>query len=164
VIKNSIQYFVLTALFAILFLTGCDSGRYFEEYKEVPKGIWNKDIPLTFEVDIKDTITSFDFYINLRHSTEYPYSNIFLLLHTTFPHHKFAKDTVELLLADPSGAWYGSGAGSLRDNNVLLKRNIRFPFTGIYKFELYQAMRVDDLPFVTDAGIRIEKHKKKDEK
>jgi gliding motility-associated lipoprotein GldH len=154
VIRNSTRY-LIPAIVVILSFTSCDSDRYFEEYKEIPKGTWNKDEPLTFEVEIKDTLTAFDFYINLRHSTEYPYSNIFLFLHTKFPYNKFAKDTVELTLADPAGAWLGTGAGNLRDNNILLKRNVRFPFTGIYKFELYQAMRVDDLPFVTDAGIRI---------
>jgi len=67
------------------------------------------------------------------------------------------RDTMECILADPNGKWLGEGLGDIWDNKILFKQNVKFRKSGLYEFSLTQAMRVDSLPMIMDAGISIEK-------
>jgi gliding motility-associated lipoprotein GldH len=96
-------------------------------------------------------------YINVRNAGGYQFSNLFLFVKTTLPKGQASIDTVECNLATPEGKWLGSGLGDIYDNQILYKKNIRFLFSGKYKFEIEQAMRINPLPMIMDVGIRIEK-------
>lgn len=144
-------------LLATLF-TSCDSKRVFEENKEIPDGIWAKNYKAGFSVDIKDTINPHNIFVNIRNAGEYPYRNIYLFI-TTNSKGIVAKDTFECILADEKGKWMGSGLGDIWDNQIAYKKNVRFPHAGKYNFEIEQAMRTDNLPFVIDVGLRIERKK-----
>ena len=144
-------------LLSILIITACDSNRVYDNSYCIPDQKWNKDSLLLFEVKIIDTISLHNFYLNIRHNTDYPYSNIFFFVNTSFPNGSAGRDTIEIILADKRGNWTGTGTGRMRDNQVLLRKNLRFPLTGIYSFSIEQAMRKDNLPGLEDLGIRIEK-------
>ena len=82
--------------------------------------------------------------MNLRNDLDYPYSNIFLFLKTTFPGGQFAMDTIECQLADPDGKWTGSGMGRVRFNRFLFQKGVQVQAGGTYVFDFEQAMRVND--------------------
>jgi len=111
---------------------------------------------LKFEVPITDTTSSYNMYFNIRNASGYSFSNLFLFFTVRAPNGKAERDTVELILADPSGKWKGDGLGDIWDNKILFKQKFRFPVSGTYFFEMEQAMRVNPLPYIMDAGIRIE--------
>lgn len=148
---------VLTGLLFLLCLAACDSSRVFEEDKKLDNHEWKSDNPLVFLVSIEDTSSGHNVYLNIRNASYYPFSNIFLFLNTTFPGGAIDRDTIEIMLAGPDGKWLGQGLGDIWDNQILFKRNVAFPEKGEYRFELIQAMRMDPLPGIMDAGIRIEK-------
>jgi gliding motility-associated lipoprotein GldH len=150
---------ILAASLAVMMFTACDPRRVFEKNLELPGYTWEKGKTLKFTVEIQDTLTSHNIYINLRNGSNYPFSNLFLFVTTHAPKGGMIKDTVELTLADTKGKWLGKGLGDIWDNQILYKRNVRFPFKGTYTFELEQAMRNAKLSSVMDAGIRIEKVK-----
>ena len=106
---------------------------------------------------MEDTTGLFDFYLTLRHNSKYKYSNIYFFVSTTFPDGQFSRDTVEFILADRRGKWYGKGIGSIKDLKILLKKGVSFPIPGNYVFEFEQAMREENLEGITDIGILIEK-------
>ncbi len=141
----------------ILALAGCGEV-LFQESHEVPNKNWEADRTFRFDVSVQDTMSSYDFYIDLRNSSNYPYANIFMFVNTTFPSGKSARDTVECILADKRGKWLGKGLGDILDNHILFKENIRFPNTGTFVFEFEQGMREEALPAVLDVGVSIEKH------
>ena len=147
----------LAALLFIATLSACDSKRVFEQNMEIPNGIWNAKNIARFEVEIADTVTPHNFYINVRNAGAYPYSNLYLFLETQFPDKVIARDTIECILADNSGRWLGEGSGDIWDNQILFKKGVRFRKAGKYIFSLEQAMRVQNLPLLMDVGIRIEK-------
>ena len=144
-------------LFFMFFLSSCDPKRVFEKDEEIKNSIWNKEAKVHFEINISDTISAHNFYVNVRNADGYPYSNIYMFITTVFPDKKFSRDTLECILADESGKWLGSGLGDIWDNQILFKKGVRFPVQGTYRFTLEQAMRVDNLPMIMDVGLRIEK-------
>lgn len=151
-------------LFCLLTLSmgwiGCtDNSTLFEENKSIAEANWDAEQVFKFETTIPDTSNGYNVYLNLRNAGNYPYSNIFLFVNTYFPSGTIDKDTVEIMLASPDGKWMGKGLGDIWDNRILFKRNVTFPEKGKYRFEISQAMRLNPLPGITDAGMRIEKVK-----
>lgn len=155
-VKHKLSYITVCALLSFLFVS-CGKNVVFSKYEKLPEDGWKTESKLTYEVDIEDAKTLNDVYITVRHADAYPYSNLFVFLTTTYPDGKSSVDTCELILANKKGEWIGDGAGDIWDNKIPLKKNVRFPQTGKYKFTFEQAMRSNPLPLIMDFGMVIEK-------
>ncbi|MBN1820377.1 MAG: gliding motility lipoprotein GldH [Prolixibacteraceae bacterium] len=141
----------------ILLFNACDNNRIYESYSHISNMGWNKDSVLNYSFHIQDTVTNYNLYFNLRNTVDYPFSNIWLFVSIASPESTVLTDTVEFMLADPSGRWFGQGHGKFRDNKLLFRNNIFFPDTGKYRIDVQQGMRNDVLKGVNDFGIRVEK-------
>ncbi len=105
-----------------------------------------------------DTITLQSVFVNIRNYSDYPYSNLYLFIHVVSPAGDEVTDTVNFVLADERGRWLGRGIGDLYFIRLPYKRNIYFPYKGIYRFDITQGMRTD-LEGIRDVGIRVERVK-----
>ena len=154
--KNQIRNSILI-ISSVLFFISCDPACVYEQNKELYNYSWHKDSLITFQIDIQDTISAHNIYVNVRNTSQYPMQNLFLFINTTAPTGIELKDTFECYLADERGKWTGSGWGDIYDNQFIYKRNVRFPVSGTYTFKYIQAMRIDKLEYISDIGLRIEK-------
>jgi gliding motility-associated lipoprotein GldH len=152
--NKTVTAFILLAFFPIC---SCDTARVFEENKKIENNEWDQHSPLVFQASVIDTAVSYNVYINIRNAGFYRFSNLYLFINTGFPGGQMQRDTLECILASPDGRWLGDGLGDIWDNSILFKEGVRFPQQGEYRFELIQAMRINPLPGIMDAGIRIEK-------
>lgn len=150
---------LFASICSILLLASCDPNRVFDENKTLPDNVWDRKNKLAFNVTITDTVSPHNVFINVRNADGYPYGNLFLFIHSTFPNGQKFTDTLECVLADANGKWLGDGIGDIYDNQIPFKHNVRFKLAGNYTFELEQGMRLEMLPLIMDAGIRIEKAK-----
>lgn len=148
-------YLLVVLPVLVFFLSSCDTHTVFDDNKKFSDDVWKAGQIVRFDVKLEDTVNIHKFYLNIRHTTSYRYANLFLFINTTFPDGSEARDTVECILADPSGKWLGKGISNIRDNQVLLRRGIRFPQKGTYIFEFEQAMREPELKGIMDIGMRI---------
>ncbi len=153
---NRIVFFIAVSC-GISVMTGCDREKFIDVSVSIPGDVWPSDKEVVFNVNIEDTISPYRFYINIRNSSDYRYSNVYFFLTTEFPKGGMSKDTIECILADKSGKWLGKGTGKYRDNRIFIRENIRFPQQGNYVIRLNQAMREDKLSGISEAGIRLEK-------
>jgi len=144
--------------FLLLLLASCNDKVLFDENREIEEMSWSLTNLKSFTYQVEDTLTPCNFYLNIRHSEDYAFSNLYLFMRTDFPNGEAARDTMEFVLQDNDGKWKGSGAGTIRDNSILFKKNLRFPLKGEYKFTLEQAMRETDLKGISEIGLRIEKY------
>lgn len=153
-IKYSLGILILSLLFV-----ACDSSRIFDENIDFVNETWHKDSALVFNVNIIDTLAIYNIYMNNRITRKYEYSNLYLFINTELPNNQIIRDTLECILLDPSGKFLGKGFGSVWSNKIKYRSYIRFPFSGVYKFTIEQAMRDEQLEHILSAGIRIEKAK-----
>lgn len=144
-------------LFSSLLFTSCNKDVVYTHYETFKDNEWASKEKATFDVDITDNNTLNNISLMVRHADGYPYSNIFLFVETTYPDGKTLRDTMEVILANNKGEWLGSGAGDIFDLKVPIKKNVRFPLAGKYKFVFQHAMRSDPLPLIMDLGFEIEK-------
>ena len=150
-----LRWIILTGL---ILLASCDPQMVYDQYRHVEGETWTWDDQKTFTVEVEDTVSLHNIYLQLRHTVEYPLSNLYLFVHLEGPTGNRMTDTVEMILAKPGGDWTGSGTGHLRQLSLLYRKQTRFSKPGPYRFTLEQGMRNPELP-VTDLGVRIEKIK-----
>jgi len=142
---------------ALVFFNSCGDFPIYNSSIEIDSEGWSIDNPASFEWDIVDLDLKYDALIDIRHNSDYPYSNLYLFLELTFPNGHQKLDTLHCKLADERGRWYGSGMGDIIDHRVSFKENFEFPIHGKYRLKIEHGMRQDPLVGVTDIGFRIEK-------
>ncbi|MGV3509299.1 MAG: gliding motility lipoprotein GldH [Sphingobacteriaceae bacterium] len=142
-------------LFAALF-SGCIDNAIIDVNKEITNRNWSYIKKISVPVEITDHTKSYNLYMNLRHTADYKYSNVFVLIHQISPNRKRATERKEFQLAYPDGEWLGSGSGNLYTYQLMFKENYKFPAPGKYTFVFEQNMRDNPLREVTDVGLRVE--------
>lgn len=147
----------IACIMAAMALAACDGSVYYDESHSVNEHGWLPQDTLTFDVDVDDTVHLFNFLVEVRNSVEYPYSNTFLFINTTFPDGSVAYDTMECPLADPEGRWLGKRTGRYVDARYRLRGgSARFPMTGRYRFAVTNGMRDSAISGIKDIGLRVE--------
>ncbi len=157
------------SILGIVFLGFCalanscmDKNYVFDQNVEIPNAKWVASDKAILKLNVSDTVSQHNFYINVRNTEAYPYRNLYVFVKTIFPNQKVKKDTVGIILADNTGKWLGSGSGFLSSsqhlsNTILYQYNKRFPIPGEYRFEIEQAMRTDTLVGIQNIGLKIDK-------
>lgn len=140
--------------------SGCMEHVVYQESAQVPDGTWDRNWKPRFTFDITDTAAERNIFLDIRHTGDYPFSNLYLFSTLEGPGGHLYTDTVECRLADATGRWYGKGTGFIFSDrfqaHILYKLKNRFPRQGRYMFTLEQAMRSAALPGVLDVGISVE--------
>lgn len=149
------RVFSMLAILSAMLLFSCNSNTYYNESFTLPEYGWVSNNAVGFNVDVPDSLAIYNFAINIRNTTEYRYSNLYVFLITEFPNGNVSRDTLEVLLADINGSWLGKGWGKTKENVITLRENLRFPVGGKYNFYIQQAMRTDTLTGISDVGIKI---------
>lgn len=146
---------LITVLLLLLYTVSCDSGMVYDQYEPTENGVWKWQNAMEFKVDISDTISLNNIYLQVRHTVEYPLSNLYMFVHVKSPSGQHITDTINMVLAAPDGEWTGKGNSNIRELMLLYRKQTQFRIPGTYVFTLEQAMRQPELP-VTDLGIRVE--------
>jgi gliding motility-associated lipoprotein GldH len=154
---NKIRSQIILAIFTLTIFTACDKNLIFEKYQTIPGNGWHQDSLAAFTIPIADTLQNYNLYINVRNDIDYNYSNLWLFVELIQPGEIGITDTLEILLADPSGRWLGEGFGGIKTRQVRYKGGVYFPVSGEYKINIQQGMRDELLEGITDVGFRIEK-------
>ena len=150
--------FLLFILIILVSLFACTKKGSFNEYKTIPKAVWNRDSLVVFQVPVTDTVQRHNLFLGVRNDINYKYSNLWLFVEIIQPGDTTAvKDTFEFTLADPTGKWLGSGFGGVKTNEVLFRSNVYFPVAGQYNVKVQHGMRGKLLEGITDIGFRVEK-------
>lgn len=152
--------FSLLTVVMLLTLAGCGDNKVYQEYSDFNRGYWLVGDTAKFEFTIDDTLSRYNLFCNIRNSTQYPYSRIFVnfsLADTLGKNYHNA--LLNDFLFDPkSGAPFGkTGLGDLYDHQLPVLNNYKFTSSGPYVVKLQQLMRTDTLDGVLSVGIGIQR-------
>lgn len=147
------KYTLLCSLVALF--AACTDTAVVDKNIAIADHKWRYDDPVSIDVHISDANKPYRVYLNLRHTPDYRYANIFMLIHLHQPDGKDTTERIELTLAEPDGRWLGNGTGSVYAHQQLIKDRFFFPDTGRYVFTIEQNMRENPLPEISDVGLRI---------
>lgn len=158
---HSTKFFISSfthLLIFILFLSSCDKSAVMEKNEIIKNDSWNYADSKTFVTEIADTAINYNLYINLRHSFNFEWRNLWVKIETTFPDGRQFEKRVNLVLSEPDGQWHGDCLGDNCDIQTAIQQNAFFPVAGKYTFKISQDMRVSPLGFVKSIGMRVEKY------
>ena len=86
----------------------CNQTKIYYDFTVFENQKWSDEKVLTFNIPIQDTLNGHNIFINLRNTGHYPFQNIFFFVSYTSPTGQTLTDTVEYILAEPSGKWLGN--------------------------------------------------------
>lgn len=153
-------FFALVCLGTMVF-SSCDKSKVMEENAQLKNYAWSYEDAKMFTAEIKDTTANYNIYVNVQHSFQFEWRNVWVNIETTFPNGKVYERRVNLLLSEPDGKWFGDCLGSNCDIQIPIQQNAFFPLIGKYTFKISQDMRVSPLPYIKSVGMRVEKNSPK---
>lgn len=137
-------------------LSSCGPDIIYEKDYELPEAGWSYADTLKFEVPINDTLSVYNLFLDLEHSREYPFENMYVRIHTTFPSSRRITQQVSLELAGEAGIWKGDCGSEVCQITIPIQTSAYFNQTGTYVFALEQYMRRNPLPGVQSIALRVE--------
>lgn len=143
-------------ILVLSFLSSCIDNAVVDSNREIEGRNWSYSQKVRIPVTIDYVSKGYNIYMNLRHTADYKYSNIFVLIHESGPGMKRTTERKEFRLAYPDGEWLGSGSGNFYTYQLPFRRNFHFAAKGTYLFEFEQNMRDNPLREVCNIGLRVE--------
>lgn len=115
--------------------------------------IWDKSANFDFTLNGEENLLSF---LHIQHNNMYPYQNIYFFSEVEFPDGNTKKDTLQYMLAKPSGEWLGTGMGASKQ--MYLHFPLNLSQKGDYKVSIWQAMRKDTLVGIEKLAFSIQQN------
>ncbi|MBF8457991.1 gliding motility lipoprotein GldH [Kaistella sp. G5-32] len=147
---------IWSVFFVLLFLMSCKNSSEKVDMKNL-NGKWDKKAEQKFDFKVNDAQNPKNIIFVVRNNNDYPYSNIRFIVNFSDAKTKLKSiDTLNYVLAKPSGEWIGKGFGDTKETLFQYKLNYKFPQNGDYSIGIIQAMRADQLKGIEDIGLKIE--------
>jgi gliding motility-associated lipoprotein GldH len=167
IINRSPAIIIALLLSCMTLLSGCLQSPYYQQQTSIPQNAWNYRYMPSFEFEVTDTTCLYDVYFIVRHTNAYPFSNIWMNIHTQQPGDTtFSRQRVNVLLAANSGVnsgqWLGRGMGEIYEHKMRITHegdSAILNRKGRYVFRFEQNMRINPLPEILQVGLRVEKGK-----
>lgn len=151
------KYF--SVFFVLMALVGCTKEGESIQMNEI-NNLWNKSQEQKFVLNIEDVQNPKNIIFVVRNNNNYPYSNLFLITYLKNETDKNSKiDTLNYILAKPTGEWIGTGFGETKEIMFQYRNNYKFPKKGKYIIGIKQGMRTNNLVGIEDIGVKIENSK-----
>lgn len=145
---------VLLFCLPILFFS-CNTKEVYHTFNHIPVRGWDKRVIERFSPLIEDTVSLYDIDLSLRYTNDYNYRNLWLFITCEAETGEEFTDTLNCVLADEYGKWFGAGWGASYQQTISYKTGFSFPRKGRYSISVQQGMRDDVIPGITEVGIKI---------
>lgn len=148
------QLFLFTI--SLLFLFSCNTDYYFNQSYTLGNEGWAYEDTLQFEVDIPDTLETYNLYLEIDHSTYYGFQNLYTKIYTQFPSGKRLEEMVSFELADKTGRWLGNCSSIDCKLLIPIQTGAYFNEKGVHRFVLEQFMRESPLPGLQSIAFKVQ--------
>ena len=155
-----IKIFLLILMLSSAFIS-CREIDLFEKNISVPNMQWFNNYDATGSFIIKDTSSTYNVFIVLRHTDAYLYNNIWLNVGLQAPGDVGLKyQKINLPLGNDAKGWEGIGMNDIWEVRKLISGvPKKFIKAGTYNFSIAQLMRDNPLQHIISAGLSIQKAK-----
>ena len=141
----------------LLFLISCgDNENYiYQESKSINGSGWTYTDSLDFNFDIQDTSKVYGLILDIEHTTDYPFQNVYFNISTTFPSGKRLKQSLSSDLAEKSGQWYGKCSGKNCTASINLQEKAKFNEAGKHQINIAQFSRDSSLVGIKELRLKV---------
>jgi gliding motility-associated lipoprotein GldH len=151
----NIRHFFLLVLISISF--SCSNEKVIlEKEVDVEESIgWIFRDSLSVNFSISDTNRLYAMRLQLNHTPDFNFENVYTRIHTLFPDGKLSAQLLSLSLTKETGAWAGQCNKTNCKVEIALQEQIIFPAQGNYKITIAQFMRTDTLSGIGNIRFQL---------
>ncbi|MCR9287719.1 MAG: gliding motility lipoprotein GldH [Bacteroidetes bacterium] len=150
--KNILFGICLTSIFLI----SCGKNYIFEKSVPIQNGEWAYSDTLNFNFEIQDTTKIYNLYLDIDHSTDYGFQNLYINVYTKFPSGERIKEMLSVELAAKGGIWFGDCDVEKCKLEIPIQQNAFFNIAGSYEVTVEQYMRKNPLSGISGVSFKIE--------
>lgn len=147
--------FLIFCLMIIMF-SACGPNYIYEKSYKINEEGWAYEDTLNFEIDISDTMGLYDLYLELDHSTNYKFQNLYTRIYTEFPSGERLQKEVSLELAYKGGAWKGGCNKKICHIQIPIQERAFFNMPGKHVITLEQFMRESPITGIKRITFKVE--------
>lgn len=147
--------FILCLFFSLIF-TSCGPNYIVDQSYDISNQTWTYADTLDFEIDVKDSLKIYNLYLDLEHTTDFYFHNMYVLIHTAFPSGKRISEQVSLEMANRAGAWFGDCNADWCTFSIPIQTGAYFNAVGKHTITLEQFTRKDSLQGVKRIAFKVE--------
>ena len=159
--KKYLVFLVPCALCLLSCFVSCTRIDLYEKTVTIPGHSWKNSFRPSFTFTIKDTASSYQLFLTLRHNDKYSFNNIYVNITSRQPGVDSAQTArYDLTLATNDKGWLGTGMDDIYQHLIPLTaagQQFYFRKPGDYTFTIEQIMREEPLNNVLNVGLRLEK-------
>jgi gliding motility-associated lipoprotein GldH len=149
------KYAAFLLLFTGWAFWGCGDDLLFEKKSEIPGQSWAYEDTVHFGFTITDTSSAYALLLDVEHTTEYGFQNLYTQIHTRLPDGEIKKQALSLELAASSGKWNGECSSRTCKVEIPIQPKARFKTPGHYRVSFEQYMRQSPLPGIKSIRLKI---------
>lgn len=144
----------------VLLSSACSPRReVYDHFAALPSDGWNVADVQVFDFSLPAIPDTYELALTVRHGSRYDNRNLWMFVSFADSVGIWRTDTVNCILADRFGKWYGSGWGVHYQFRQILSDDFRFRMGGEQQIRVQQAMRYNPVMDITDIGISVLKKK-----
>ncbi len=161
VLLTTSKKIVLRVLLLCCILHSCRGINLFEKNIPVPNMEWNNNFNAVGSLLIRDTVSTYNVFLVLRHTDAYLYNNLWLNVGLQSPgQDSMQYQKINLSLGNDAKGWDGVGMNDIWEVRKLISGTPkRFIRPGIYNFNITQIMRDNPLLHIISVGMSVQKAK-----
>jgi gliding motility-associated lipoprotein GldH len=138
------HYLTLLGFFLLLFLSSCQEQFLYKKTIRLEEQ-WSYNDSLRFEIPITDTTRLYELSLDVEHTKDYPFQNIYTYFTTQYPSGAHNNRVVNIDFADQTGQWYGKCGRETCRLSVVLQQNAYFNELGTHIVTVAQFTRQAEL-------------------
>lgn len=152
---------LLPLLILCAFVSSCREIDLFEKNISIPNMQWYNNFNAAGSFIIKDTNTTYNVFLVLRHTDAYLYNNLWLNVGLQPPGAEALQyQKINLSLGNDAQGWQGVGMNDIWEVRKLISGvPKKFKKAGQYNFSITQLMRDNPLLHVINVGMSVQKAK-----
>ena len=156
-IQRKSMRFIYLIIPVLFFLASCgDNENYiYQESKTINESGWTYADSLDFNFDIQDTSKLYALILDVDHTTDYPFQNIYFNISTSFPSGKRLQQPLSSDLAEKSGKWHGKCSGKNCTASINLQERAKFNEMGKHRINIAQFSRDSVLMGVEEVSLKV---------
>lgn len=143
----------------LIFFSSCRESYFYDHSYTMTNEQWTDENSLSFSFEIKDTLQQYNLFLDLRHTMDYEYQNLYVKIDTKYPNGHVLSDTLSFDLANSLGDWNGKCNSSECDLRVYLANKIRFEQEGNFQISFSPFSRIKTITYVKEVSLRIQEYK-----
>ncbi len=144
----------------VIALWSCAESPLFSEYHKVDPNGWHWEQEYQTELYVEDTLQLYDMVLELVHSDDFEYQNLYLQIETTFPSNRSVISQVSLELAGNNGMWTSHCRSGRCKIQFDLSKGFRFQEQGTHRFILKQHGRKTNLSGIFSLELMLFRHRR----